>query len=384
MFIVKRFFFVGINPKLLDSENKGKLIQNPLILASLMVSSALLYMAVMHYFCVYADDIFTAIDSLNISCQGIICLFKMGIFLYKRKKFISLVSRIKRNIFQAKSTELEIIRTENAKDVFSCTIYYAVVTATGILSLLEPFISMAHIYMQSNELKYIPPQTATYIWDYNNIQGYTIVYIWNVMTVHILAFGSVAMDSLFSWFVCNIVAQFRIVVHRFQQAAILRPLHLVDAPVEVNAVQEQAIIESIKMHIRTMNMVYDLNDMFGDIIFVKFIISGVQISSLTFCLILRTHSVSNMAYLFLFLSAVAIQLMLYCYNGQRIADESLRVASEIYGAFEWSHLAKSTKKLLMMPMMRSQKQYKLIGVFFTVDLNLYLWVIILFLELQVR
>lgn len=56
--------------------------------------------------------------------------------------------------------------------------------------------------------------------------------------------------------------------------------------------------------------------------------------------------------------------------------QSFRVAPEIYAAFEWSHLAKSTKKLLLMPMIRSQKFSELRGVFFTVDLSLYLWVIV--------
>lgn len=52
----------------------------------------------------------------------------------------------------------------------------------------------------------------------------------------------------------------------------------------------------------------------------------------------------------------------------------MQVATEIYAAFDWSHLGRPYKKLLLLPMMRSQKPSHLKGVFFEVDLSLYVWV----------
>ena len=47
---------------------------------------------------------------------------------------------------------------------------------------------------------------------------------------------------------------------------------------------------------------------------------------------------------------------------------------EIYTAFDWSLLSNSYQKLLLLPIMRSQRVSRLKGVFFEVDLSLYLWV----------
>uniref|UniRef100_A0A1I8NT92 Odorant receptor n=1 Tax=Stomoxys calcitrans TaxID=35570 RepID=A0A1I8NT92_STOCA len=380
--IVKRSFLVqylsfasvGFDPKALYTQENVRLVKYPWLLAFQISLSALLYMAIFHYVYINSEDYTKTINSLSLTCQGIICLTKMGIFICKGKEFVALVTRLKEDISKAKPSDLPIFRVENEKDVLSCSIYSMAVVSTAIWVMVEPLISMFYTHQEEGSFEYIVPHRATYFWDYHNVQGYSLVYIWDFITTYILALGSLAIDTLFSWLVCNIVAQFRILVQQFQRAAAMT-LPLANGMVAVaNAAQERAIVDCIKVHIRTLQLTYDLNRLYGGIIYVKFIISGLQIGSLAFCLSRGGQSMGKVAYQFLFLTAVAIQLMMYCYNGQRIATESLQVASEIYAAFEWSHLAKSTKKLLLMPMMRSQKFCEIRGVFFTVDLGLYLWV----------
>uniref|UniRef100_A0A1A9WP02 Uncharacterized protein n=1 Tax=Glossina brevipalpis TaxID=37001 RepID=A0A1A9WP02_9MUSC len=73
--------------------------------------------------------------------------------------------------------------------------------------------------------------------------------------------------------------------------------------------------------------------------------------------------------------SISTQLLMYCYSGQRFKDESSQVAPEIYSIFEWSHLTKSSQKLLLFAMMRSQRECHLSGAFFMVDLSLFVWVL---------
>lgn len=172
-----------------------------------------------------------------------------------------------------------------------------------------------------------PKSLWSYFWDHHHFQGYSIAYLWNIITVYSLGFCSLAIDSLFSWLVCNIVAQFGILMQRFQQAAAATErapptaLNAESNNIALNQAQELAIVNCIKFHNRTLKLANELSLVYGGIIFVKFLVSGIQICCLAFCLCRGTQSKATLAYQCLFLSAVALQLILYCYNGQRITDE---------------------------------------------------------------
>ncbi|TMW45578.1 hypothetical protein DOY81_009342 [Sarcophaga bullata] len=86
------------------------------------------------------------------------------------------------------------------------------------------------------------------------------------------------------------------------------------------------------------------------------------------------ESLVIVAYKFVYLTAVTIQLSVYCYNGQRIKDESALVATGIHNAYDWSHLDETNQKLLIFLMMLSTRSCNLREVFFELDLVLYLWV----------
>lgn len=218
-----------------------------------------------------------------------------------------------------------------------------------------------------------------------------LVYVLNAFTVYYVCVVSLAIDTLFSWFVTNIIAQFHIICYRFECLA----LKCIENT--TNSLQLELNFKScLQYHHEILQLSEKLNQVYGEIIFIKFIIVCTEICSLVFRVERPNDSVADVVYKCLFLSAVAVQLVLYCYNGQRIRDEvkfnfphylqifkeyfilpfkSYQVTTEIYYAFDWSTLCKSHKQLLLISMMRSQRCSHIRGVFFEVDLSLYLWVL---------
>lgn len=160
------------------------------------------------------------------------------------------------------------------------------------------------------------------LWNYHTVHGYTLVYIINLLRMFTLCFTTIGIDTLYSWLMSNIVAQFRILTHRFQQAA-WATAALDGGEISISEEQQRLINDCIRFHNRTLDLVKELNRVYGSITFVKFVVSSIQICCSVFYVSSSDakNSAFNLFYQSLFLAAVSLQLATYCYNAQRITDE---------------------------------------------------------------
>ncbi|XP_065370370.1 odorant receptor 45a-like [Calliphora vicina] len=376
--VVKRYFYIqqlsfflcGIDSKATKPEH---VVTRPVLCYVPLLFAICHVVAIIHYAFVNRNDYVEVTDSLALSCQSLLAIWKMIIFLCKRMSFIEMIREVQLGNLKAARLELPMIRSENTRDVKFCTIYFTVVSIAAILAFSNPIIEAVYIYVSTGELVLRVPYKASYFWSHTKIPGYSLVYFWNMLSIYNLFGITMAIDTLFTWLVSNISAQFHILCFRFKDTA-----NAFDVKTSGNGYESLKFMKSIKScikyHNETLKLAEKLNQVYGEIIFIKFIISCTEICCLVFRLSRPSESLAVAAYQGLFLVTVAMQLILYCYNGQRIRDESLQVAPEIYFAFDWSQLPKSCKNLLLIPIMRSQKESQLKGVFFVVDLTLYLWV----------
>ncbi|KAM7345984.1 odorant receptor 45a-like [Cochliomyia hominivorax] len=380
--IVQRYFYiqkltfagVGVNPMV---TNPDHVVERPLLCYGLLISTLFHLVIILHYIATHIKEYKEVTDSVPLMCQAILCIWKMTIFLGKRKDIVHLVNELHKLNLKAEHEELEIVRKENSNDVLVSNIYYKTVLVTGTFAFIHPVIYGIYVYVTTGNVVYVEANKATYFWDYSHIGGYSIVFILNFLTCYYVCDVSLAIDTLFIWFVRNILAQYQILMHRFHQVAIKCNEYANHDTEQYNEPKKffAPIITCIQYHRKTLALAERLNHVYGEIIFIKFIIVCSEICSLVFSVSRPNYSLFDAVYKALFLTSVALQLNLYCYNGQRIKDESLQVSTEIYAAFDWSHLRKAYKKLLLLPIMRSQKPSHIKGVFFEVDLNRYLWVL---------
>ncbi|KAI8122500.1 Odorant receptor 45a [Lucilia cuprina] len=211
--------------------------------------------------------------------------------------------------------------------------------------------------------------------DPKSYNGYLVIYIWNIISVCYVANGAIANDTLFSWIAHNVSAQFRILNLRFKKTA-----NSLTKPNSDEREFIRSIIQHIKYHHRVIELANNFNDVFMVTVFFKYTISFLQIACLIFT-IARGGELATLVFHTLFLTAVSIQLMMYCLGGQKIIDGSTSVAVSIYEYFHWHDMSIKSKKLLILSMMRAQKTCIVTGVFFVADLPLFLWVDITFLKI---
>lgn len=121
------------------------------------------------------------------------------------------------------------------------------------------------------------------------------------------------MDTLFLWFVINIVKRYRILNLRFRKIAEDSSGHT----------SQRSLVANIRLHCDMLDRIKEVNGIFGEIIFVQSIISCLQICFLVYIFTSNGNqqSMFQLIYQATFLLAVAMQLMLYCYSGQIIKDE---------------------------------------------------------------
>ncbi|KNC21829.1 putative odorant receptor 45a [Lucilia cuprina] len=211
------------------------------------------------------------------------------------------------------------------------------------------------------------PHQVSYFWNISTPLGYSVAFVWNYIMINFLFNASVAIDTLFLWLASNIIVRFCILKERFKGAA----------QQDLPTIMRVHIIENIKFHSSILDMAQEFDLIFGEIIFLKSIVSCTQICFLVFRFMGKYNSWIMVSYNLLFLIAVAMQLFLYCYSGQLIKEESLNVSTNVYESFAWCKIPLECHKMLQMIMLRSQRCANIQGLFFNLNLSLYLWVSII-------
>ncbi|XP_037819571.1 uncharacterized protein LOC119608988 [Lucilia sericata] len=343
---IKRYFFVqsfsfacvGIDPTSLE-----RTIVNTYMAWWPMMSLLFLCFPIVIYASQYITDLDLVTDALSPIWQASLAIMKLMYFIWNKEKIIKLVRRI---------------WLMNVKVVFT----------TGVLALVSPFVIAFFYHLKGLGFRENlgPPLKAAYFPDTKSHLGYAIAYLWNVSGIYFVINGNLAIDSLYSWFMHNVVAQFRILKLHFKSDA---------NTVRHRGDEEefrQLIVDRIKHHRRVIELEENFNDVYKIIVFIKFTISFIQIAFLAYQFA-RGRELSAQLFHLFFLISVSMQLILYCNGGQRIKDESTSVAVFIYDYFKWHDLSIKTKKLLLLPLMRAQKPCIVTGVFFEADLSLFLW-----------
>ncbi|XP_058984393.1 odorant receptor 45a-like isoform X2 [Musca domestica] len=306
--------------------------------------------------------------------QSLLSSVKFFVFMLNRKKIVESVRKVWLWTLEANEEEVEIIAEENRYDARISKFYFTSVYVTGVLAVLAPLaIASVYAWQGYGFLESLDaPLKAEYFF---NIRGsyaaYIFCYVWNCVGIYYVLHGALSIDTLYSWFVHNISAQFRILNLRYRQ--------LSERTMMLRAIGEHneekfiaTIIECVKYHRRIIQMAERFNDVYKGLVFIKFLISCLQLACLSFQ-IPSGGEIADLLFSLSFLISVTTQLMLYCHGGQKIQDMSTSVSLAIYEHFQWHDLSVKSKKLLLLTMLRAQKPCYVRGIFFTTDLSLFVY-----------
>ncbi|XP_017123277.1 odorant receptor 45a [Drosophila elegans] len=311
------------------------------------------------------SDLTRLTDNLAVFMQGSQSTFKFLAIVAKRRRIGSLIHRLHRLNQQANATpnQREKIERENQLDGYVSRSFrnaaYGVIWASAIAPMLIGLLG----YIRTGQFTPTTPMEFNFWLDERKPQFYWPIYVWGVLGVAAAAWLAIAADTLFSWLVHNVVVQFQLLeLHLEKRDHNQDDLHL---------------SECIHRHRLALELGEELSSIFAEIVFVKYMLSYLQLCMLAFRFSESGWS-AQVPFRAAFLVAIIIQLSSYCYGGEHLKQQSLGIAQAVYSNCNWPELPPKKRRLWQMMIMRAQRPIKINAYMFDVDLPLLLWVSFLF------
>ena len=146
---------------------------------------------------------------------------------------------------------------------------------------------------------------------------FSINYILSLVYVYALLNMTVGIDTLYGWYIFNISAHFRIL--RCKVANVALKIDTLDGYNDFT----KDISAMITYHNKVLEFAKDFNDIFSGILWAE-----VMLSCLQMCFVMYTLNndadFSNMPFNFMVLVAISMQLIIYCFGGEKIKSEVRR------------------------------------------------------------
>lgn len=128
---------------------------------------------------------------------------------------------------------------------------------------------------------------------------------------------TVAIDTLYCWFIFTISAHFRILRNKLKAIA-----ESLEAPNHQGFAEEVA--NFVCYHIKVIEFCSQLNNVLGPILFLEVTMSCLQMSFVIYTL-QNDHDLSNMPFNFMVFVAMTMQLVIYCFGGEKLMDEVISI-----------------------------------------------------------
>ncbi|XP_075167596.1 odorant receptor 45a-like [Haematobia irritans] len=218
-FFVQKYSFAAIG---IDPTSLKRTIYNPYRAWIPLLSIVTVCIPVFLYASKYVDDLLQMTNILAPIWQSLLGIIKFFLFMWNRKKIVELVRKLWQRNLEANDEELKILVEENSYDTKISIFYYTSVFISAVLATLLPFMTAGFYAWKGYSFweSLDPPFKGVYLVDpHNSYWAYAFAFIWNALGIYYVLNGTLAIDTLFSWFMRNISAQFRILNLKFELIA---------------------------------------------------------------------------------------------------------------------------------------------------------------------
>ncbi|XP_020799002.1 odorant receptor 45a [Drosophila serrata] len=308
-------------------------------------------------------DLTRLTDNFAVVMQGSLSTFKFLAFVVKRRRIGSLIHRLHQLNEEGSRSSVrgkERILEENQLDRYVSTAFRNAAYGVIVASIIAPMLIGLLGYMRLGVFTPTTPMEFNFWLDEKRAIFYWPIYFWGVLGVAAAAWLAIATDTLFSWLIHNVVAQFQL-------------LELELSKEQRDDQEELHLVKCINRHRLALELAEELSSIFAEIVFVKYMLSYLQLCMLAFRFS-RSGWSPQVPFRATFLVAVFIQLSSYCYGGEYLKQQSLATSEAVYAHSNWPEMKPQRRRLWQMIMMRAQRPAKIFGYMFNVDLPLLLWV----------
>ncbi|XP_046837417.1 odorant receptor 10a-like [Vespa crabro] len=243
---------------------------------------------------------------------------------------------------------LMIVRITLGSGTTASIMYYLSATATNIERVIA-----------NSSYGYVLPYKTHPLIEPTNLTIYILLCLYQFIIVLSLIFGYVAIDCLFISIGLHVSGVF--------SALSCKVKHVLNNQEN----RKRRIKELILRHIRLVRLADSLESVFNVLIFQQLIGSTIHLTLLGYDSLLSiTLGEEKKLFAFVFIACrVLISLLIYCYIGECLINESTSFGESIYHC-KWYNISQEEIKLMQICMMRSSKQMQLtVGKFFVLSLT---------------
>ncbi|XP_068145656.1 odorant receptor 45a [Drosophila tropicalis] len=358
-FLVQKRALQIIGFKLKDSQ---LVVEHPLWLALLLFSLISHNWPMVVYGLQDLSDLTRLTDNLAVVWQGSLSTFKTIMFVLKRREIGSIIQHLHK-LNEEKSTvpsKLARIQSENELDNYVSTAFRNAAYGTLLASILAPLGLGWLDTLQGSSFRVRTPMDFNFWLDDTQPEYYWPIYFWGIYGIAAAAWTTIAVDTLFSWLIHNVVVQFQLLKLMLNQGE--------------TSTTHWHLVKCIQQHRLALELAKQLSEIYAEIVFVQYMLSYLQLCTLAYRFSLGGWN-AQVPFRACFLMTVLVYLISYCYGGEYLKQESSSVAMCIYESFDWPNVKPGTRRLLLMMMRRSQQASKIFGYMFDIDFPLFLWVI---------
>ncbi|XP_076390592.1 odorant receptor 67c-like [Megachile rotundata] len=189
--------------------------------------------------------------------------------------------------------------------------------------------------------------------EYSKSPEFELLYAGQIMSSFISCFGLCGLDGMCLTTILHVSGQFRLITTWLNNIGIemkCKPIDLHNCPVKLTA----DLVRCIRHHQRLINVVEDVNTLLAPVIFVQLLTGGIQICLSGFA-VLSNNVGDDLVIFVAYLASVTIQIVMYCWPGEILIQESQKVGHAAYLNVPWYQLPLFYRRQLLLIIIKSQK-----------------------------
>ncbi|XP_004534466.1 odorant receptor 45a-like [Ceratitis capitata] len=359
--VVDAFACIGFNIDL--NKAKGSFSQ-PVRYFVLLIGVIAWTAALAAYTMQYLTDVDKMVAAMTINVQLFLTTSKNLIFLARRKRFLHLNEALERLALNGNESERILWNTTN-RFVLPITRAYRISSELTVsFCVLLPILKLLYYYIFHSEVVLTLPLPGIFPYNYTLPFYFILTTILTILLVYLCAYTIVAIDGLFGWFIYNISAHLQIMSLRLEQ--------ILQLPIEDPRFHRH-FVDLVNYHKEIIRLSLELDAVYAPIIFLEVTSSSLPICFLAYQLSYLSDP-ANVPFMCLLMSSIVIQLMIYCFGGEKVQSECDQLCENIYLLIPWQNLPQKHCRLLLNPLIRSQRVLVLTGYFFTANRSLLVWI----------
>ncbi|XP_029038424.2 odorant receptor 85b-like [Osmia bicornis bicornis] len=198
------------------------------------------------------------------------------------------------------------------------------------------------------------PFDVWYGTDVTQSPNFEIAFVCQFLAALLGTAGICAIDTTCVTTILHISGQFRLISTWISNIGIEIRCHSTNYISDRSGNLATDLIKCIRHHQRLINVVNDVNDLLTPIIFLQLLTSGIEICLSGFA-VMSNGSNADLFKFISYLLSMMIQLLLWCWPGAILVQESQDIGYAVYLHVPWYKLPLIYRRQLLLMILRSQK-----------------------------